>query len=215
MDFETICKSIESPEMAARLGVNSTLDYFLEDASVQPSVRALLKAVKAPDNMDQLLLRVFSLARQTVDLRYENEWDTALAIYCWLLNNRDPLFGAIAAEVTSKAPACDWASQIAQEILQMRPLSEDAHQAGVIPYEIEGAKGNTTKYHAYSGDTFLRLESPMNIDGVAVVIPSLQPSGLVRFNKLFYSDNLGDIRVDTLNEGTEDGVFSGRDLVAA
>jgi hypothetical protein len=126
MTFTEAMREIESHEFAARLNVASNFRTFLRAARQQRAVRILLNELDSPEKHQEVFFRVFELSRQQVDLRYENQWDTALAIYVWLISLKDPGLAKAAASVTTRAPQCWWAAKISRHILLEEQIRSDA-----------------------------------------------------------------------------------------
>jgi hypothetical protein len=126
-------QEIESHEFAARLNVASDFRTFIQAAKSQEAVLTLWQELDSPEKCQQVLYRVFELSRQRVDPRYENPWDTALAVYVWLISSKDLDLARMAAEVAAQAPQCWWATKISRHIL----LEEQAYSgAGSEQHEL-------------------------------------------------------------------------------
>lgn len=119
-------KKIESHEFAAILNAASDLRTFLRAAQYQEATHILLKELDNPECRKQVLSRIIQLSRQLVDPRYENRWDTALAIYVWLIGLKEPELVKIAALIAMQAPQCWWATKVSYYILQKIQLHNSA-----------------------------------------------------------------------------------------
>ena len=117
MTLSEAMKEIESHRFAARLNIASNLRTFLEAAKHEEAVTVLSQALETPDSRSAVLLRTLELSRHRVDLRYENQWDTALAVYVWLMSSKDRGITSIMAEAAAHAPQCWWATRLARDVL--------------------------------------------------------------------------------------------------
>lgn len=140
-------KEIESDEFAARLNVAASIETFLRIAEEQESVRGLLSELDSVRERTRLFNRLLELSRSPADLRYENQWDVALAVYLWLLSLRDPGLRALAAAIVARTPQCWWAARISHYLLQQSYLHNDAGLVDsktlvyqTIPFDYIGGK---------------------------------------------------------------------------
>jgi hypothetical protein len=117
MNLAEAMKQVESHEFAARLNVTSDFPTFLRGAHDAPPVRSLFGAVNARGSRQRLFSRILELARQRVDPRYENPWDTPLTIYLWILGSTDWNVAKAAAEVIATIPQCWWATKLSRYFL--------------------------------------------------------------------------------------------------
>ncbi len=109
MTFEEALREVESQEFAVRLNVASDFRTFKRVARAKECIRALLRFLAHRKEREKIFVHIIELSSQQIDLRYENVWDTPLAIYVWLINQRDFELGRIAAEAVVNAPQCWWA----------------------------------------------------------------------------------------------------------
>ena len=150
MTLDAAMQLVESHEFDARLSVSSDLRTFLQAAQRTTAVRALFRELRANGSLRRVVVRVIQLARQRVDPRYENKWDTALAVYVWVISLVDINLAKVAAEATALAPQCWWANKIAQSLLLEDRLQTDAQyevnyldpraQRGVVTQTSEAGK---------------------------------------------------------------------------
>jgi hypothetical protein len=124
--FTEAVREIESHNLAARLNVASDLKSFLRAAKEQEAIRIILRELDSQEKRQQILLRTIELSRQKIDPRYENQWDTALTLYVWLISLKDLELAKIVAEVAMQAPQCWWAKKISFSILLRGPVYTDA-----------------------------------------------------------------------------------------
>ncbi len=116
MTFEEALREVESQEFAVRLNIASDFRTFKRVARTKECVRALLRFLALRKEREKIFVHIIELSSQQVDPRYENVWDTPLAIYVWLINQRDFELGRIAAEAVVNAPQCWWAWKAAYYI---------------------------------------------------------------------------------------------------
>ena len=118
MNANEVMHAIESPEFAARVNVASDFQTFLREASEQEAVSSLRRELASDDIRRRLCDRICQLARQQIDLRYENPNDTALTLYLWLLSLKEPQRAKrAAAVVVAHARQCWWATKVAYRLL--------------------------------------------------------------------------------------------------
>jgi hypothetical protein len=117
MTLDEVMKEIESHAFAARVNVASDLRTFLRAAQAERSVNDLLEELDSPEKRPAVLSKIYELTQRQVDPRYENPWDTALAVYVWAMSVRDSDLATIAAEAAAQAPQCWWAAKLSRKIL--------------------------------------------------------------------------------------------------
>jgi hypothetical protein len=125
LNIKQAISNIESHELAVRVNIASDLKTFFKLAQQEEVVLWLGRQLDVYEIRLEILSRIYELSKYKIDLRYENQWDTALAVYLWLLNNRDPIIAKIAAEVTSQIPQCWWAVKLSRFILFQKELYSD------------------------------------------------------------------------------------------
>ena len=89
MSLRDITAQIESHEFAAYVNVASNLETFLYAVMDQNATQKLRSGLDGPENQVEILWRVFCLCRQSIDPRYAHPWDTPLAVYVWLLRQKE------------------------------------------------------------------------------------------------------------------------------
>lgn len=117
MTFKKAIREVESHEFAVLLNLASDLKGFFRAAEQQKPIEIIYKELDEKEKIRYLLEEIIELSKQGVDLRYENQWDIALAIYVWLINLKDPHLAKIAAGITLQIPQCWWAKKISCKIL--------------------------------------------------------------------------------------------------
>jgi hypothetical protein len=177
MIFKEAMRKVESHEFAAYLNIASDIRTFLRAAQQEEAVLTLLKDLDSLENCWQILIRIFELSRQQIDLRYENQWDTALAIYVWLINLKDFDLAKIAAFVADRAPQCWWAKKISRHIL----LGEQVYNnAGFEQYKFTPSSAilDTVNQISNAGESCLPISF---LSGIAE-ITEIEPDVVIRLS---------------------------------
>jgi hypothetical protein len=117
MNLREAREEIESADFAARVNVASGLSTLLEASKLEGAVVALWNEMISEEVTLRVLNRIRELAEESVDSRYRNPRDTALAIYLWLLVLRSPGLCDIGAETALKAGQCFWSKHLARRHL--------------------------------------------------------------------------------------------------
>lgn len=139
MTLDEALRDIESLEFAARVNIASDLRTFLRVAGDQESVRTVLSGITSEENQQRVLLETLRLSRLQVDLRYENPWDSALAVLLWVLSLKALPLARVAAEAAVQAPQCWWALRVAEGILRgslPRSTQTSRRDDEVIPWAL-------------------------------------------------------------------------------
>jgi len=126
-------EDIESHEFAARVNVASNLVTFLRGARSQVSVIGIFEELEKEEKLFQVLTRLIDLSKKTVDPRYENPWDTALAVYLWLVSLKSTKAASLGAQFILQSPQCWWAERIARSILLGRSSQEKINIQNILP----------------------------------------------------------------------------------
>ncbi len=134
-------REIEGHAFAARVNVGSDLRTFLRAAQEEPAVKFLFAELSREEAANTLVQRVSELSGEPVDPRYENPWDSALAIYLWMLSLKAPHLARIAAEATAQAAQCWWARTLAE---QLRTASAVQTNAGVGNHDLSSSTTDQT-----------------------------------------------------------------------
>jgi len=125
-------REIESNEFMARLNVASDLDTFLIGCTRADATQVLLDEFSSQSSRSEVFRRTVELSEIRFDDAYRNPWDTALAVYVWLLDRANDPDATIAAERVAAIPQCWWASKVARNVLA-RPevIALDGNDEGV------------------------------------------------------------------------------------
>jgi hypothetical protein len=117
MTFEETLRELETPRLAARLGVVSTPRSLERAIASESSVRRLLGMLSSPNNRRRLYGHLMQLLNQPSDDRFAHPMDLALAVYIRLLDIADPELGEMAAVETRQRPNLWWTRALAATIL--------------------------------------------------------------------------------------------------
>lgn len=137
MTWEKAISTIESHEFAARLNLSNDLRTFLRAAAQEDAVGVLLHVLDSPERRAELLRRLLDHAGLTVDPRYRNPADVALAVYLSLLRQKDPELARLALDLVTQTPNCWWAGQVATAI---RRVQEAPNAAGSRRHDVAFAR---------------------------------------------------------------------------
>ncbi len=133
MNIRELFRNIESHDLAADLNLALNLSNFFKIADEQESIRNLKLLINDLDNINIILLRINDLIEEKVDLRYENPYDTAVAVYTWALFSEHKQAGKIAAEYATNLRQGWWAIKYARNILNEARHSISTGQVDVKP----------------------------------------------------------------------------------
>lgn len=122
MTFREAKAEIESSAIVIRLNVASGFKTFLRAIQSEHVVVEMQRMMTSKYVQGQVLARIGELSRLRVDRRYENPWDTALAVYLWLIKSADRNLSALSAEIVAQAPQCWWAHKLAHQLLSEREI---------------------------------------------------------------------------------------------
>jgi len=156
MIIDDAMEEIESYEFAARLNVASNLSTFLRIAEKEKAVLILFEELNSPAAQQRIFLRTIELSMSSIDIRYENQWDTALTLYLWAISLKNHALATLMAGVVSRTVQCWWAAKMSYALLKQSPLHNDADLAGseafaylTVPYNIADSMN--------SGETILPI----------------------------------------------------------
>jgi len=174
MNIDEAIAEIESTSMVARLGVASDFRTFVAGIKLEPAVHFLYESMHDPKPVGRVLSRISALSRRHADCRYENPWDTALAVYLWMVAHRDRERAKLAAAIVSQAPQCWWATKLSRKLLEepdwLAIPQSTGHGEGTIEGFAETVHANST-----SGEGVYRTQFLSNVDDVEVWSSLLRP----------------------------------------
>lgn len=129
MNWQEALSQIESPMFDAKLNMVSGTSAFLRAARKESAVQETLQAMReAGERREEVLGRIYDLAIQETDPRYENPNDTALAILLWLTCYTEPDFARLAANLVEHSPRCWYAHKVAHQITNPRHVETSITQ---------------------------------------------------------------------------------------
>ena len=126
MIMDDAMTEIESHEFSALVNVASDLSTFLSIAEKENAVLTLMKELDSPVEQQRLFWHTIELSMSSTDIRYENQWDTALALYLWAASFKNHRLAMLMAGVVSRASRCWWAAKMSYALLTQSPLHNDA-----------------------------------------------------------------------------------------
>ena len=116
-DLNELFQVIESREMEFRLSAASGLRVFVKGAVSQPEVTHLIDVAGSDTLVSYgVLLRLTNLASQECDPRYENPYDTAIAIYFLVLREVNSSLIGMSAISISGARNLWWANKLTRQM---------------------------------------------------------------------------------------------------
>jgi len=108
---------IEGRALAARVGVAGGLRQFVDTLRAQEAFQQLREACRERASSVAALNRLVLLSRLSIDLRYENPNDTAIAAYLMALSATSSELEGIALNEVLGAQNLWWANQVARAVL--------------------------------------------------------------------------------------------------
>lgn len=116
MISQEIIDKVESSDLETRLGLASTLTSFVRILRNQPEWNSLRLALTMSRERLALLDYLKTIALRPVDKKYENPWDTAMAVYMLALNDIDPHLASVAFTSLKSAGNTFWAERVGELI---------------------------------------------------------------------------------------------------
>ncbi len=110
--------AIESHRFGALAGLASGVRTFLSIIRQQSEVQELDRKIRKEKPYRKVLQRVRHLCTMSVDPRFENPWDTALAVYLLAIHRKNNADALAAAETLRSINNIFWAGYIAEAILK-------------------------------------------------------------------------------------------------
>ncbi|MDZ7957062.1 MAG: hypothetical protein RMY34_04000 [Aulosira sp. DedQUE10] len=119
-----LLEKIESIQFSTLLGLASSFDVFCnilhEQSEFQNLIRELLDS---PQNCWDLLKRVANLSQEKIDETYDNPWDTAIAVYLYVLSLINLELAQTAASFALGARNSWWTRKLASYLLRGKKTS--------------------------------------------------------------------------------------------
>ena len=129
--LSNLFQEIESAETAVRAGVASGYRPFLSILNSLNAVKSLRELCKAEDVAVKVLQRVLKISEYSIDSRFENSLDTAIAAYLYILGRTNSRLASLATISVIRAANCWWAPKVAQEIeATLTPSTDGFGHAG-------------------------------------------------------------------------------------
>lgn len=126
MKFNELMEEIESYDFNAHVNVASNFANFLQAIRQEKAVREIFASLELRENVNRVFNRMRELSIGQSDLRYENKWDVAIAVYLWLISLKDKELAIMASEIASRAQQCWWAKKMSLSILRGLEPRNDA-----------------------------------------------------------------------------------------
>lgn len=131
MNWKQALAEIETHDFAANLNVASGFRSFFRAVSKDPVILVLRERMReSGEAREEILGRIYDLARFDIDLRYENPNDIPLAVSLWLMYFTSFSSG-LAAYYVDQAPNCWYAKKLARRLL-VPPKSETSDSSGHV-----------------------------------------------------------------------------------
>jgi hypothetical protein len=121
--LEDFFTALESHEFSAIVNLASDFQTFVDILAAEKPVQDLAVEVRSPEARSAVCERALTLAKDQGDGEHEHPWDSALAVYLWLLADKDASLARKLAATIAEAPRCWWARMMAERILS----TEQAH----------------------------------------------------------------------------------------
>lgn len=155
MSLERAILEIQSPELAVRLNVVSSMRAFFDLAREEPAVIELYDHIgKSGEAHEEVLGVIHDLSQLEIDRHYENPHDTSLAILLWLISSAVPDYSQLSADLVDRAPQCWYAKKLARAILFPPPVATGDAWVGEHPQSPQ-ASGY------YSGNMLTHMKPPI------------------------------------------------------
>lgn len=168
MNWQEALSHIESPVFDAELNMVSGMSAFLRAARKQPAVQTTLQLMRESGECREAVLgRICDLAMQETDPRYENPYDTSLAILLWLTCYTEPDFARLGARFVARAPRCWYANRLAHQITE--PPATNSVDSGIR----DNTKSRVSFRNSCTVDRFSAFLSPAGISVTSGLIDSI------------------------------------------
>jgi hypothetical protein len=165
---------IESTETAVRTGVVSGYRLFLSALDSLPAVRELKELCKKEEAAVKVLQRVLRISEYSIDTRFENPLDTAIAAYLYILGGTNPRLARIATVAVQRAVNCWWAPKVA-----------DAISATLLPSKTEDSSLEIERRI----DERIPFYTATSLGAAAYVFATAPSSQMA--NRVFYANAIG------------------------
>jgi hypothetical protein len=152
--IDEIIQKIESVEFSALLGIASSFRLFCKILYDREEMKTLLKlSRKSPENRWLVFKRITELARQDIDLQYENPNDTAISAYLIALSLVDLELAKTAASSVLVAQNCWWSAKFANYLDRSKTPKEPV-QSSEFPLPQNKVSRNSSLKNLSSKSSF-------------------------------------------------------------
>jgi hypothetical protein len=149
MTFEKILDQIESHTFSAEVNVAGGYSAFRSILASNGTVLELVSFLSNRSLAERCLRRIGSLASLTVDLRFENPFDAALAAYLHALSAKHPDLSRIGASVVQACPRCWWGRRVANHLLA--PGQDTTRHTGLTVQSVPTTSGRVVELWRMAG----------------------------------------------------------------
>lgn len=160
-ELADLFSEVEGSDFSARVNVASDFETFRRALTLDPTFRDVTLLIKDDCAPLQITARVFCLCAQTVDLRYENPSDAAIAAYVLILSKHEPYLARLAAAVAQATQNGFWANRVAEFVLSERDFSVESDLAReiLLPIDFSIASDSSDWYSLLPGDIRQAVEA--------------------------------------------------------
>ncbi len=145
MSLVQALNEIRSHEFAARLNVVSGPRFFFTAVGKEPVVVSLLKDMGGSgEAREEVFGLITDLSQLKIDRRYENPYDTALAVLLWLTLYAAPDLSRLAAEQVYGAPQCWYAKKLAHRVLEPPRVASGNDWVGAYRRDLQTPGGSSS-----------------------------------------------------------------------
>ena len=177
MNWQEALEEIQSVEFDVDLNVVSSANAFFRAVAREPAVLEAYRQMRELGELrEDLLGRIYDLAAQEIDLRYENPNDTPLAVFLWLTYFGAPDFAPMAAGMVGRAPQCWYAWKLVRRILSPPPAATGNYlvEETVLGPRIAGSSSGNVKvtmapvtgnaWKVYQGKATVKSTTPVIVE---------------------------------------------------
>ena len=186
MNLRDALIEIESGEFDARVNVVSGLGLFFKAARQEPAVVDLFRELASSgSSCEDVLGKIHDLSNLSVDSRYENPKDSAIAILLWSLTYAQPEYSVLAAHYADRAGQTWYTRKLAHALIEPIPNSSgddliyESDEASIFPMtnETTDVKINLSSFAAVGQTLQPRPTSVNNSPMLTSEIDLMEGSG--------------------------------------
>lgn len=146
MNLQDAFIEIESGEFDARVNVVSGMGRFFKAARQEPAVIDLFRELgSSGSSCEDVLGRIHDLSNLSVDSRYENPKDSAIAILLWSLTYAQPDYAVLAAHYADRASQTWYTKKMAHALIEPIPNSSGDYRIDESDSNLENPATNETR----------------------------------------------------------------------